>query len=280
MKLVNFACPGCGAQLEVDVDLKQATCPYCNKTFPVDDEVQRFEMQGAAQAGYEFEKGRQQAQAEFAAQQQPQQVYVNVQPAQPPKKRKTWLWVLGWIFIFPIPLTLIMLNNETVKQKLKPPVRYGIIVAGWLLYLAIGFGYGGSGSNQSGKTNTGSSSAAVTAVQSSSASASASANAIELVAGQQGQYGREVTMSEGTDMEEKFFAYYVPAGTYDVKNLDSRPTQVSVYEGFKKGDNGYDEYTATGDIVVIKAGETGTVNVPDGWFIEIHEPAHIALTAK
>ena len=51
MKLVNFKCPGCGAQLEVDVDLKQATCPYCSKTFPVDDEVQHLKLDGAAQAG-------------------------------------------------------------------------------------------------------------------------------------------------------------------------------------------------------------------------------------
>lgn len=25
----------------------------------------------------------------------------------PQKKRKTWLWVLGWIFMFPLPLTIL-----------------------------------------------------------------------------------------------------------------------------------------------------------------------------
>ncbi|WP_418738711.1 hypothetical protein, partial [Ellagibacter isourolithinifaciens] len=66
---------------------------------------------------------------------QPQQA-----PQEPPKRRKTWLWVLGWICIFPVPLTIIMLNKEDMSKK----ARYGIIAAGWILYLLIGLGGGGS----------------------------------------------------------------------------------------------------------------------------------------
>ena len=62
----------------------------------------------------------------------------------PPKKRKTWLWVLGWIFIFPVPLTILMLRN----QKLSKPVKIGIIVAAWIVYLIIGLAGGGSGDNK------------------------------------------------------------------------------------------------------------------------------------
>ena len=61
-------------------------------------------------------------------------------PQEPPKKRKTWLWVLGWICIFPVPLTIIMLNKKDMNKK----ARYGIIAAGWILYLLIGLGGGGS----------------------------------------------------------------------------------------------------------------------------------------
>ena len=61
-------------------------------------------------------------------------------PQEPPKKRKTWLWVLGWICIFPVPLTIIMLSKEDMSKK----ARYGIIAAGWILYLLIGLGGGGS----------------------------------------------------------------------------------------------------------------------------------------
>ena len=51
----------------------------------------------------------------------------------PPKKRKTWLWVLGWICIFPVPLTILMLR----KKGMKPAVKYGIIAAAWLIYVLI-----------------------------------------------------------------------------------------------------------------------------------------------
>ena len=50
------------------------------------------------------------------------------------------MWVLGWICIFPVPLTIIMLNKEDMNKK----ARYGIIAAGWILYLLIGLGGGGS----------------------------------------------------------------------------------------------------------------------------------------
>ena len=48
--------------------------------------------------------------------------------------RKTWLWVLGWICIFPVPLTILMLR----KKDMKPAVKYGIIAAAWLLLFVIG----------------------------------------------------------------------------------------------------------------------------------------------
>lgn len=150
VKIVNLTCPGCGARLEVDMDRKMAFCSYCGAALPVDDEIQKVQLDGAEKAGYEFEKGRQRAQAEAAqASSQPQQASYQpapqaslYQPApqEPPKKRKTWLWVLGWICIFPVPLTIIMLNKEDMSKK----ARYGIIAAGWILYLLIGLGGGGS----------------------------------------------------------------------------------------------------------------------------------------
>lgn len=54
--------------------------------------------------------------------------------SQPAKKRKTWLWVLGWIFFFPIPLTILIWKNEKLDKKL----RYGIIAAMWAIFLLIG----------------------------------------------------------------------------------------------------------------------------------------------
>lgn len=62
-----------------------------------------------------------------------------------PKKRKTWLWVLGWLFIFPVPLTILMLR----KKDMEPKRKYGIIAAGWIVYLLIGL-IGGAGSSGEG----------------------------------------------------------------------------------------------------------------------------------
>jgi len=66
----------------------------------------------------------------------------NMSNSQGPKKRKTWLWVLGWLFIFPLPLTILLLR----KKEMKAPIKYGIIAAAWIIYLIIAIAAGGSGS--------------------------------------------------------------------------------------------------------------------------------------
>lgn len=102
---------------------------------------------------------------------------------------------------------------------------------------------------------------------------------IELIAGEQGDYGKMITMSEGTDLEESFYVYYVPAGTYEVVNDGEYMTQISVYEGFVKNEEtGYDEYTDTGDIILLDVGKEALIEITEGWFIEIQEPTHVSLT--
>lgn len=141
MKIVSMVCPNCGASLQVDADQKNLTCSYCGNGLYVDDEVKHVQYDNAEETGYQFEKGRQRAQAEAT---RVQQQTFNMNFGKPPKKRKTWLWVLGWIFIFPVPLTILMLRN----QKLSKPVKIGIIVAAWIVYLIIGLAGGGAGDNK------------------------------------------------------------------------------------------------------------------------------------
>ena len=141
MKIVSMVCPNCGASLQVDEDQKNLTCNYCGNSLYVDDEVKHVQYDNAEETGYQFEKGWQRAQAEaFGVNQQT----ARMNPGQPPKKRKTWLWVLGWICIFPVPLTILMVRN----QKLSKPVKIGIIAAAWIVYLLIAFSGGGSGDNK------------------------------------------------------------------------------------------------------------------------------------
>ena len=51
-------------------------------------------------------------------------------------KRRTWLWVLGWIFMFPVPLTILLVRNKTMK----PGLKYTLIALAWIVYLLIGIG--------------------------------------------------------------------------------------------------------------------------------------------
>lgn len=141
MKIVSMVCPTCGASLQVDVDQKNLTCNYCGNSLYVEDEVRHVQHDNAEETGYQFEKGRQRAQAEVLG---VNQQISRMNPGQPPKKRKTWLWVLGWICIFPVPLTILMVRN----RKLSKPVKIGIIAAAWIVYLFIAFSCGGSGNNK------------------------------------------------------------------------------------------------------------------------------------
>ena len=70
--------------------------------------------------------------------------------SQTPKttKRRTWLWVLGWICIFPVPLTILMLRNK----EMKPALRYSIIVIGWIAYFLIGI-YGNATESTTGNNS-------------------------------------------------------------------------------------------------------------------------------
>ena len=59
----------------------------------------------------------------------PDSAYPNSQ-----RNKKTWLWVLGWLFLFPLPLTILLLRNKTMNPK----VKYSVIAVAWVLFLLIG----------------------------------------------------------------------------------------------------------------------------------------------
>lgn len=52
------------------------------------------------------------------------------------KTRRTWVWVLGWLALFPLPLTMLAMRGKHRKH----PGRLGLCAAAWLLYglLAVG----------------------------------------------------------------------------------------------------------------------------------------------
>lgn len=148
MKLIDTTCPNCGAKLNIDAENQKATCEFCGAALLIDDEVQYIKYDNAEEAGYNFEKGRQRAQAEAYRQNAGNNRQPVQQTTEPPKKRKTWLWILGWICIFPLPLTILIVKN----QKIKKGIKIGIIAVAWILYLVIGLS-GGSEKDTKETTN-------------------------------------------------------------------------------------------------------------------------------
>lgn len=146
MKIVSMACPHCGAALQLDADQKNLKCEYCGNSVFVDDEIKHIQIDNAEESGYLFEKGRQRAKAESAREYQhtiPTYTY------EKPKKRRTWLWILGWLFIFPVPLTILMVRNQKINKK----VKIVIIVIAWLVYLVMARSGKSGSSNRTKDTN-------------------------------------------------------------------------------------------------------------------------------
>ena len=144
MRIVSMNCPNCGATLQVDADNKQITCSYCGNALFVDDEANHMKIDNPERVGYEFEKGRQRAQAEQRYT-QPNMSSQTTNYSQP-KKRRTWLWVLGWLFLFPVPLTIIVVRNK----KMSKGIKAAIIAAAWVLFLIIGIAGAGSDTEDTG----------------------------------------------------------------------------------------------------------------------------------
>lgn len=144
MKLIELKCPYCGADLKVDSTLKEVVCEYCDSKLAVDDEVQHVQYDNSEQAGYEFEKGRQRAKAERRADRRGETAETTAASETAAdgtgKKRRSHilLWILGWIFLFPLPITILV-----HRSKLPRLVKVLIIAAVWIAY-AYGFRLTGS----------------------------------------------------------------------------------------------------------------------------------------
>ncbi|MBR4473528.1 MAG: hypothetical protein IKS55_07800 [Oscillospiraceae bacterium] len=190
-------------------------------------------------------------------------------PAQP-KKRKTWLWVLGWIFIFPVPLTILILRKKDMNMFL----RALLIALAWIVF--FGFAY----SNESSSTSLSTSSTKQSPPQTSAASTASGKSSTNekpdflLSWNEAGEYGEKLTLDEGTELENSFYAFYLPEGTYSVINLsDSITTQVTEYGGIKAGEK-WDEYITEGceTPLVLAPGEgIQKYKIKDGQFIKLSD---------
>ena len=125
MKLISLTCPSCGAKLQVDSERKKAYCTYCGSHLLIDDEVKKVQYENAEQTGYEFEKGRIRAQVELNPKTHTPQLTNSYSEEQSLEsqvnhpKRLTWLWFIGWLLFFPLPLTILILKTRRLSPSLK-----------------------------------------------------------------------------------------------------------------------------------------------------------------
>ena len=160
-------CKNCGAE----IDSNSRTCKFCGSQITMDmlKEQETLNKQGCPKCGSTNITFRRENQGEVRGKNYKQVVHRTVgyckdcgetwypsSESEMPNKRKTWLWVLGWIFIFPVPLTILMLR----KKDMKPAVKYGIIAVAWIIYLIIGFS-GNSSDTNNNKNKVGSNSSTV-----------------------------------------------------------------------------------------------------------------------
>lgn len=134
MNVVKLTCPHCGAPLEVPDGAKRVTCQYCDCTAAIEAPLSEEEK------AYQHEMGRMRARAEYGepvvSQTTERTEYVYVEK----KKRHTFWWVMGWIFIFPIPATILIVRSKKMPWWAKAL----FILLVWGIYLAIGLSGGTS----------------------------------------------------------------------------------------------------------------------------------------
>ena len=142
-------CPNCGAET------KGSVCEYCGSELP----TQKKTGVCCNKCGSTNIAFRRENQGEIRGKNTKQIVHRTVGYCKDcgntwfvsedvPKKRKTWLWVLGWICIFPLPLTILLLR----KKDMKPALKYGILAVAWIVYLLIAVS--GNSSKESNTTPT------------------------------------------------------------------------------------------------------------------------------
>lgn len=100
----------------------------------------------------------------------------------------------------------------------------------------------------------------------------------ELVAGEQGEYGKMISRNKGTEFEDNRMAYFVPYGTYKITNIGEYMTQVNVYSDETViTEDGWEEIADSVCNDVLDVGASLTVTVPKNYHVEIGKPTHILM---
>ncbi len=174
---VDAVCERCGGTLHVDQEKGEAVCPYCgakyvihkpkdvvnHNTYNVSHEKNTVYVQHGKKGVFQFaadlidrQLEREQNARIRAAELNLEQQKLDMIREEKKKASRKSLWkkvayFFGWIYCFPIPLTLIIRKKDTLDKKQKRI----IIGAAWVAYLLILLlaGTSGSGSGKAEEKN-------------------------------------------------------------------------------------------------------------------------------
>ncbi len=155
IRMVPAVCTQCGAKLDVDPSQDAAVCPYCGTPFLVEKAINQYSIQynqidvhnniriqhgkrGVVESTLDFINTQQKQQKDYQLEQErlafEKEKYANERRA---KRNKTILsyigWFLGFVYIFPVPVMLILKKKENMSEDLKKK----IIIGCWAVYLLI-----------------------------------------------------------------------------------------------------------------------------------------------
>jgi hypothetical protein len=134
-----MTCPNCGNTSQVDVDNKQVSCGFCGNPLFLNNTMNGLNgglvnnnvtpgntVQNNTWDGVPTQLGRNVGQGveQFSGK-------INYSNKQSNSNNKIWLWVIGWIFIFPVPLTILILRSNRFNKDWK----IGLVSGGWFIWL-------------------------------------------------------------------------------------------------------------------------------------------------
>ena len=139
-------CPSCGGEIPSG----SKVCTFCGSQISYDmkREQEQLNKQGCPKCGSSNVQFQRENQGEFRNANSKQVVhrtvglckdcgytwYPSVAYSEPPKKRNTALWVLGWLFCFPIPVMILIWRK---KNTWEVKVKLIVTIVFWIIFIMI-----------------------------------------------------------------------------------------------------------------------------------------------
>lgn len=135
MARITYTCPYCGAKFEADSSKESVKCPYCDSEVNLKGPAESSAIEGRSDTSSKKPVDKPWGSFDPAKDTwaKAQEQFKN--NANKKGKKYLGLWILGWIFCFPIPLTILLLRSK----RLEPKVKYSLVAALWIVVLVIGF---------------------------------------------------------------------------------------------------------------------------------------------